>query len=142
MTRNLVRGLIIGVVASSGLPLAWAAEPTSATAQKTGPASAVSTTSTQPAALEGVITAVDLQAATPTLKVRTADGKLSTLNLDLKSSSAWRNGQLVKLDDLKSGESVKVRHLMVGGQDLAQSIRVTPAPKPVASTPSTGTSGY
>ena len=142
MTRNLRQGLIIGIVASGLMPAVWAVEQGSATAPKSTPAPAASTASAQPAAIEGSITAVDLQAAAPTLTIRAADGKLWTLNLDLKSSAVWRDSQLIKLDELKPGQSVKVRHLMVGGQDLAQSIRMTPVPKPVASTTSTRTSGY
>ena len=95
-------------------------------------------------AVEGSIVALDLQASTPTLKLRAADGKMWTLALDPKTTSVWKDGQMVKLDQLKSGQLVKVRHEMKDSKDLAQSIRITADAKlvPMASTSKPKTKGY
>ena len=107
---------------------------------------AQSTTSAQgqTVAVEGSIVALDLQALMPTLKLRAADGKTWTLALDSKTTSVWKDGQMAKLDQLKSGQWVKVRHEMKDGRDLAQSIRISAdaKPMPMASTSKPKTQGY
>ena len=127
-------------VAGTSTPAAQSTPPAPAVQPITSMPPARSTIST--VAVEGSIVALDLQASTPTLKLRAADGKMWTLALDPKTTAVWKDGQMAKLDQLKSGQLVKVRHEMKNSRDLAQSIRISADAKPMASTSKPKTQGY
>ena len=145
MKQDVIRVLIIGAVLGGLVHTVWAADQGgSSMPQSTTPASqsqaqatpsSTQAASTQPMASEtvrGSITALDLVAIPPSLKLSAANGKSWTFELDPKSTSVWKEGQRAHLNQLKTGQSVEVRHAVIGGNDMAQSIRVV-STKPVAS---------
>lgn len=139
MARHLRLAMTVGLVISGLMPAVWAVEqgqPSDAKPAATSPSPVQATATSTPSSsiVEGTIASLDLASATPSLKVTGADGKSWTLGVDPKTSSIWKNGQMVKWEDLKQGQSVKIRHAMIGGKDLAQSVRIVSASKPVAST--------
>ena len=97
------------------------------------PASPTAMATPQIAVAEGSISGLDLQANT--LQLTDAAGKVWTLTLDPKSTAAWQNGQLIKLDQLKEGEQVKTRYWSKDGKQVAKSIEIAKAYQP--STPTT-----
>lgn len=125
MARHVKLAMAVGLIISGVTPAVWAAEPGQTSAAAPAPSSSV---------VEGTVASLDLASATPSLKVTGADGKSWTLEFDSKTTSIWKDGQMVKAEDLKTGQSVKVRHAMVGGKDLAQSVRIVSASKPAAGT--------
>ena len=125
MARHVRLAMAVGFVISGVMPAVWAAEQ--GQTSTTAPASSSSV-------VEGTVASLDLASATPSLRVTGADGKSWTLEFDSKTTSIWKDGQMVKAENLKTGQSVKVRHAMVGGKDLAQSVRIVSASKPVAGT--------
>ena len=151
MKPNVIRVLIMGSVLGGLVHAAWAADQTGSSSQQgTAPAShtqtpAVSTSaststpaaSTWPMAAEAVkgsITALDLAATRPSMKLSTANGTRWTLELDPKNTVVWKDGQSVRLNQLKMGQSVEVRHAVIGGNDTAQSIRIVSATPAASST--------
>lgn len=142
MARHVRLAMTVGLVISGLMPAVWAVEqgqPSDAKAAATSasPTQATAAPAASSSIVEGTIASLDLASATPSLKVTGADGKSWTLGFDSKTTSIWKEGQMVKAADLKAGQSVKIRHAMIGGKDLAQSVRIVSASKPVASTPAT-----
>jgi len=148
MERRIACLVVSGLMAGGMVEAAWAIEqagqaaehkaaPTSASSTQpttTPPAPPASTTAVPSAMVEGSITMLDLQSATPTMTVNSVAGKVWTFALDSKSTMVWKDGQMITLDALVKGQSVKIRYATTGGKDLAQSIRVISASKPAAST--------
>ena len=164
MERRIACLVVSGLMAGGMVEAAWAIEqagqaaehkaaPTSASSTQptttppappasTPPAPSASTTAVPSAMVEGSITMLDLQSATPTMTVNSVAGKVWTFALDSKSTMVWKDGQMITLDALVKGQSVKIRYATTGGKDLAQSIRVISAAKPAAGTAQPKTQGY
>jgi len=158
----MIRALIVGVALGGVLQPAWATTEQQGSSMEqstsTTPASPPQTqvagsptpampTPAMPAKVmpfeivRGSITALDLAAVKPSLKLSEANGKDWTFALDSKATLVLREGKIVQLNQLKMGQSVEVRHAAVGGKDLAQSIRIVSA-KPIASSTEKPHSSY
>ncbi len=125
---SLVLGVMIGLAASA----VRAAETPSAS-----PVSSTTTATPQVSTTDGSIATLDLQAPSPSLKVTMADGKSMTVAVDPKATSVWQGAAMIKLEQLKVGQSVKVRHTTKDGKEVAKSIQLVEAPKSAAA-PATG----
>ena len=86
----------------------------------------------QIASAQGSIATLDLTSPSPSVKLDAADGKSWTLALDPKTITVWKSGQLGKPEDLKVGDSVKVRYTEKEGKKWVKSIQVVQAPAPLA----------
>ena len=141
--KQLAGLLIVGLVAAGSAPMAGAVEqkeqamehhPTSTSQSSASPtASAQLASAAQSSMIQGSISTLDLKSTPPMLKLNAADGKVRVFTLDLKTTSVWKDGQMSQLDQLKPGQSVRVKHATVRGTDMAQSIRIVSGAKPVAS---------
>lgn len=76
---------------------------------------------------EGSISALDLKALPPTLKIMGAGGESWTLEVDRKETSVLQEGRAAKLDELRIGQQVKVKFVKRGGKELAKTIEVAKA---------------
>ena len=135
--------LMIGGLLGGRMPMAGAADEETSpmtshvASQPAGASSTTSTPAASPAATrtsttEGSITALNLTAVPPTLQLRDANGKTWPLTVDLKTTTVWNAGRMEKLDQLKVGQTVKIRHAMTGGKELAQSITLEETTKPMS----------
>ena len=145
MEPKMIHVLIVGSVLGGLAHTAWAADQEGSSRQQgMTPASqsqlqatpgSTQAASTQPIASEtvrGSIAALNLAATQPSMKLSATNGKSWTFELDPKSTSVWKEGQSTHLNQLKTGQSVEVRHAVISGKDIAQSIRVV-STKPIAS---------
>ena len=123
MKRNWKTGLLLTWMVWGVVSLAIAGEhPGTTTANPT---------STAPlTAVQGAISDLDLQANS--LKLTAQDGKVLMLELDPKATLVWKDNQMANLTDLKVGEQVKVRYLMMKeGKPMAKSVNIMQSPAAV-----------
>lgn len=155
MERGMVCLIVSGLISGGMVQAAWAAEQggqaaehqttpagVSSTQTTTTPAQSASTTATPSPEVAGSITMLDLNSATPTVRLSGGDGRVWTFALDPKNTSVWKEGRMVKVDELTQGQSVKIRYATMGGKDLAQSIRILSASSPAASAAKPKTPNY
>lgn len=109
------------------------------------PTSSASVPTPQTTLQEGLIAMLDLKAVPPTIQLKTADGKLWPLALDLLTTTVWQHGMPAKLDQLKVGDQVKVRYAEKNGKMMVKSIQLVQAPgtaTPSSSSATTPTKSY
>ena len=97
----------------------------SASAYEAEALTASSTSTATPAILstEGSISLLERHPHTTSLKLTLPDGSSGMFELD-HSTTFWKNGQALALDQLKVGDRVKVRHLLKKGREIVKSIEV------------------
>ena len=145
MTHRAIRVLMMGSLLAARLQTAWATEqgrssmgqsvPTASPTQAQATDHPAQAASTQPMASErvqGSITALDLMATRPSMKLSAAGGKSWTFELDPKSTVVWKEGHAAPFNQLRTGQSAEVRHAVIGGNDVAQFVRIL-GTKPLAS---------
>ena len=94
-----------------------ASHSASSTQTAAGPASAAKT-------INGSLSAVNLTASAPSVKVTGADGTVWTLAVDPSAVSVWRAGQRVAANQLQVGQRVTVHATDANGQPTAQTIQI------------------
>ncbi|MBI3321377.1 MAG: hypothetical protein HYZ91_03815 [Candidatus Omnitrophica bacterium] len=82
--------------------------------------------------IKGSITALDLKAQPPTLRVTSEQGKLFTLQVDPGATRVTQEGKSANLEELKVGQKVEVEQASKDGQQIAKTIKVIPAASPAA----------
>ena len=87
------------------------------------PASSTSTATPAITSTEGSISLLEKHPHTTSLKLTLSDGSSGTFELN-HSTTFWKNGQALTLDQLKVGNRVKVRHLLKKGREIVKSIEV------------------
>lgn len=127
MKQRWMSWLMAVVLLGGTAGVALAAEEGSSMPQPAS-TSASSTPTPQILSAEGTISALDLQAASPSLQLTAADGKVWNVAVEPQATMVWRNGQMAKLDQLKAGERVKVRYTEKDGRHVAKSIQLAQAP--------------
>ncbi len=120
MNRNLTLWFLTALLMGGVIPAALATEQggssaSTPTRSTTAPAPKIETA-------EGSISALDLQANS--LKLTDANGKTWTLGIDPNTTTVWKGGQFIKLNQLKMWEQVKVRHVAKDGKQVAKSIEI------------------
>ena len=139
MRRSWTAWMIVGLMISgistvgaqehAGKPLAEKKAP------QTAPAS--STTAPKTARAQGSITSLNLTSQTPEIKLSASDGKLWTFGLNPKTVVVWKNGQLSKPEELKTGDRVNVRYAEKDGKNWVRAIEIVQAPQQPTTTAAT-----
>ena len=92
----------------------------------TSPASMAATSAPTPviSTSEGTVSSLDVNSATPWIKITDAAGKEWTIMIDPASSSVWRGGNKVSWADIKVGDHVKVRHTDKNGKAVVKTVEI------------------
>ena len=141
MKRSWTAWMIVGLMISgistvgaqehAGKPLAEKKAPQAA------PAGTTSTTAPKTARAQGSIKSLNLTSQAPELKLTASDGKLWTFGLNPKTVVVWKNGQLSKPEELKTGDRVNVRYAEKEGKNWVRAIEIVQAPQQPTTTAAT-----
>ena len=131
MTRWMSSVVLICGVALTAHAAEQAGQPSSKPAAPAAPA--VTATPWQTA--EGAVSSVDLTGTAPALQLTDATGKVWTLAVDPKTTTAWKSGLPLKLEQIKAGDQARVRYTSQGGRDIARQIRIEPARSTASTVP-------
>ena len=146
MQRVRISGVVIIGMLCAASPSAFAAQQSAVSGEhKATPASppAASTPAlpSTPAApkpvavsmsVEGMLTALDLQASPPTLTVQISNDRTWKGTLRPGTTAIWKSGKRLPADQLQTGQRVKVRYIKTSGGAVAQSLSVLPAVVPAS----------
>jgi NOL1/NOP2/fmu family ribosome biogenesis protein len=144
ITRALIAALVCGVVAPA--PAMAATQKEKALEKQVSRPVEVSKARMTPKieTLEGAIAQVNAKGFFgSSLTVLTSDKKKQSVKVDRKQTAIWRQGQEVRLDQLKVGDKVRVRYTKGSIWNVAKSIDTTPAmsSKPASASPSRPAAG-
>ena len=117
MKRNGVVWFIGALVLGATLPSGFALEP------RVKPPALTSTPTPPITSTDGSVSALDLTGQTPRLTLTGTGGRSWTFHLD-RSTTVWKGGQSLALNQLKVGERVRVRHRSKGGKKVVKSIEI------------------
>ena len=135
MRRIIVIALVVGGVAGGVVRSGWAAEPSASSTHSSTVSTRASAAKPSLVAVQGTITTVDLASSPGQLVLSTDSGPI-TLLFNSKDTSIWKGRTAIQASQLRVGQLVKARYQDRGGQHLAKSIALLPAPKAAPATPS------
>ena len=72
----------------------------------------------------GQVAAIDLKAASPSVKISAGAGKSWTLAIDPKTVTVKQAGKAVTLDQVKVGQKVKARYTVQDGKQVISSLEL------------------
>ena len=120
MNRNILSALAM-VLAVCGVAAVGYAETA-----VTSPAPMAATSAPTPviSTSEGTVSSIDVNAASPWIKIKDAAGKEWTIMIDPASSSVWKGGNKATWVDIQVGNNVKVRHTEKDGKAVVKTIEI------------------
>ncbi len=112
---------IFAVLIAMGFASLAVAETTSTSPMIATTGTAIPTPAVQ--TTEGTVSALDVQSATPWIKVKQTGGQEVTIQIE-KTSTAWKIGKQVAWADIKINDKVKARYTAKEGKETAKTVEI------------------